>query len=81
VIAPEMEEKMFPRLQQATVEGTTAKADSKGGQPAVEGGCPYSCCDDNPRGGTIVEVARPHGTLMFSGNGFARGREGLQQMS
>jgi hypothetical protein len=66
-----MVENMFTRLQQATIEGTTAKADSKGGQPAVEGGCPYSCCVDHPRGGTVVEVAGRHATLMFSG--FARG--------
>jgi hypothetical protein len=68
-----MEEKMFPRLQQATVEGTTAKADSKGRQLIVEGRCPYSPYDDHPRGGMVVEVAGRHATLMFSGSGFARG--------
>jgi hypothetical protein len=57
-------------LRSLSKEITTRKINSSGGQPAVEGSCPYSRCDDHPRGGTVAELAGRRATSIFVGSRF-----------
>lgn len=59
-------------------KGQPEYSESRGGEPAVEGGRPYSRCDDQPRGVAVVEVAGRLLASLIAASGCARGREGLR---